>query len=1249
MARFDFKEIRFFFLRNGYLLIIAAWLFTFSFLFNNFWSYYSSEEGVRQTLQSSIHSRQRAFDRIAADTALIPKLLNRSYSEQDLQRLYHKNLYFFAFDNRGGESWETFWSTNTVKPQDLPNNPRPGSSFVKLNNGDYVMTCKEVAPEQFLVGLIPVKMEYQIENDYLVNSFFKKPAISDEYSIHTSGPGKPVLSYDTNRILFYLYHDIGGTGYPPSWISIALWCIGCICMLIFINQFATLLARKVSPLWGFTFLLVVVVCARIFTYIYPFPIDLRTLQLFDATIYARDDVFRSLGDLLLNVMLTFWLILFFREHVRTIKPPAVKEPWQLWLIIILSGLLMFIVGQFYSDLIQSLVADSQISFDVTNVFGLDEYSVVGSIVLGFIAISFLFFSQIVNYLLNQLTDFNYRSKYLFLAIVGLIWLAVNIYNNERVYDVAFMTWLLAYVILLDLLALRFEDTPSSVPFLFWMLVMTVTTSAVLVYHNNQKERGNRVKVAEKLSKRKDVALESYLKDVNEKLSKDAMVQAFFRFRTRAAKDDLRQQLDQKYFTGSYNNYRIDLYTFDQNGTPLFNDNAETIDEFDSFKSRTEKPLIADKNLYYEERSFNDYSYIGTREIREDSILFGYIRFVLTPLVAQPERPFPSLLVEGIKTGENDISSIYSYAVYDKNVLVNNNNDYPFPVKLYGTDIPMLVDNMMYKDEDGYSRFYYRPTPEKLVIIVKKDRSFVEFVTLFAYMFCLFLIIIAIYAVFDLLIKARMRRSQLKALLNINIRKKVQGTIIFVVVFAFIVLGVTTILFFINRYQTENAERLSKKINAVAHDLQAVFQHRLEFDEMEMIYDSLYRSVNKLAENHDVDLNLYDRDGNLRLTTQPLLIEKGLIAPKVDPMAYFQLTRLNKIQFIQNEKIGKMSYLSGYIPIRDGANVLAYLNVPSFATETELNNQISNFLVVLINFNALILLIAGLLALFITNTITRSFSLVTNKLRSVNLGQHNDEIEWEKDDEIGVLVREYNKMVRKLEVSAAKLAKSEREGAWREMARQVAHEIKNPLTPMKLSIQYLQRAIANDSPNVKVLSQNVANTLVEQIEHLSNIASDFSAFAHIGQSNSEEMLLNELLYSLTGLYQGQPGCEIIYEQPEMQYQIFADKTQMNRLFTNLLQNAIQAMPEGKQDGRITIGLTPSKSGYVTVSVRDNGHGIPEEVQPKIFVPNFTTKSSGTGLGLAMCKNIVEQARGEIWFETEVGLGTTFYVKLPLIEE
>src|SRR5690606_4408546 len=137
-------------------------------------------------------------------------------------------------------------------------------------------------------------------------------------------------------------------------------------------------------------------------------------------------------------------------------------------------------------------------------------------------------------------------------------------------------------------------------------------------------------------------------------------------------------------------------------------------------------------------------------------------------------------------------------------------------------------------------------------------------------------------------------------------------------------------------------------------------------------------------------------------------------------------------------------------------------------------------------------------------------------------------------------------------------------------------------------------------------------------------------------------------SLHALYQGQPGCEIIYNEPAQQFRIYADKTQMNRLFTNLLQNAIQAIPENRS-GHIVMRMEATEDRqWVIVSVQDNGEGISPEIQSRIFVPNFTTKNSGTGLGLAMCKNIVEQARGEIWFETRLNAGTTFYVKLPEVK-
>ncbi len=1248
----DSKEIRLFILRNGYLLIVAAWLFTFSFLFNNYWSYYSSPHGVQRSLESDIRTRERSFQELATDTATVKSLFSGRYSEASLNEVYRENYFVFAFDTVENGHKMVFWSTNTVQPP-LHEELRPGTNFRKLANGYYVVVAHPYPSGRYLVGLIPVKQEYAINNEYLPGHFYGRPAIGREYTINNRPPGLPVLN-SANTILFYLHYDPAKSEASPSLMSVLLLTLGCICVFIFINLFATLIAKKLSPLKGFTFLLVIVLTFRVLSYLYNFPIDLGTLNLFQPTIYAKDDVFRSLGDLMLNVLLTFWLILFFRQHVRTIHPPVVRKKWQSRIIIGAAGLVMFIAGQFLLDLIRSLVIDSKISYDVTNFFTLNEYSMIGSMCLGFIAISFLFFSQIVNYLLNQLTDFQYRTKYIALAAVGLVWLAFRFNQPDFSASVVLFFWLLAYVVILDLLELRFSQGSASLPFIMWMLMMTVTTSAVLIYYNNQKELDTRFNVARNLSKQRDLYLETLLTDVGDRLAKDPEVRQFFVQPALENKRALERTLEEKYFSRYLNRFNISFHTFDAEGRPLYNRTLDTLEQFNArIMTGSELPHLLGRDLYYDERSFNDYSYIGKKEFTGyNDFISGYLFYEVRsePEIAQRDRLYPELLIEsGMQDVDAAYADQYSTAVYDKGVLVLNHSSYPFKTVLVPRDIPAA--DMVVEEVDGYSLLYYKASKDKLVVVAKPTRNFLEFITLFAYMFCLFLLIIGLYSLFDLLIKARMRISNIRNLVKPSIRSKVQGTIIFAVTFAFLALGITTILFFIGRYRVENAEKLSNTVHGIGREIEGAFHVQREFDEMEMIFDSIFvkdlsSAIGEIATEHNVDINVYNVNGLLELSAQPLMIEKGLLSEVMNPLAYYQLSRLGKIQYIQEERIGDMKYISGYIPLRNKGNVFAYLNVPYFATQTELNQQISTFLVALITINAFIFLIAGLLVLLISNTITKSFSLITDKLRHVNLGRHNEEILWDKDDEIGLLVKEYNKMVQKLEVSAAMLAKSEREGAWREMARQVAHEIKNPLTPMKLSIQYLQRAIANDSPDVKALSRNVANTLVEQIEHLSNIASDFAAFAYISKGNNEVFSLGEVLQSVTALYMSSPECHIYFGRQDKPYPIAADKTQINRLFTNLLQNAIQAIPEGRE-GHISISVK-DEDGQVMVEVTDNGTGIPPEVQPKIFVPNFTTKSSGTGLGLAMCKNIVEQAGGEIWFETSPGAGTTFFVRLPLVK-
>jgi nitrogen fixation/metabolism regulation signal transduction histidine kinase len=269
-------------------------------------------------------------------------------------------------------------------------------------------------------------------------------------------------------------------------------------------------------------------------------------------------------------------------------------------------------------------------------------------------------------------------------------------------------------------------------------------------------------------------------------------------------------------------------------------------------------------------------------------------------------------------------------------------------------------------------------------------------------------------------------------------------------------------------------------------------------------------------------------------------------------------------------------------------------------------------------------------------------LIQQKFAETEFGSQNELIVYQRDDEIGQLVKQYNKMVMELEASANKLAEQEREGAWREMAKQVAHEIKNPLTPMKLSIQHLQRAFESGR-DVEELFKKTSKLLIDQIESLSTMAGEFSGFAQMPSRAPEAFNVSEVLSDTLSLYELYDRIKFKRSISENVY-VLADKEQIKRVFTNLLKNALQAIPDEK-DGEISIQLWSDES-KVQIRVQDNGVGIQEELRKKAFIPNFSTKNSGMGLGLAISRKIVESSGGEIGFTSEVGAGTTFELWLPL---
>jgi len=299
-----------------------------------------------------------------------------------------------------------------------------------------------------------------------------------------------------------------------------------------------------------------------------------------------------------------------------------------------------------------------------------------------------------------------------------------------------------------------------------------------------------------------------------------------------------------------------------------------------------------------------------------------------------------------------------------------------------------------------------------------------------------------------------------------------------------------------------------------------------------------------------------------------------------------------------------------------------------------------------NFYILLIALIIIITLIISNYITYPLQLISENISRIKLGKKNEKIIWRKKDEIGNLIHEYNRMIDELGKSAVLLATSERESAWRDMAKQVAHEIKNPLTPMKLSIQHLEKAWQQRVPDIDERFKKITKTLIEQIESLSAIATEFSDFAKMPTAHKEKINLTELIHASAEMYKDVSNISFILPEKDNIFNIFADRKQILRVFNNLLSNSVEAI-SNKTDGKIWITLnTENQIHYLRFG--DNGIGIDENQKKYIFTPDFTTKTAGTGLGLTMVRSIIIESGGEIRFESGKGEGTVFFINFPVYQ-
>lgn len=1242
-----------FFKKYG-LLILAAVLFGISLGFNTLYSNRTSISREVRLLENYLHRQENDFADFLEDTTLIRQLYENKETFSDFNKLVAKDYgVFLISENIFGEIDTHFWSTQIILPPPETYEMNDGEYPEHLDNGYYLTVKKTISlpgisSHIMVYAMVPVESDFFIETDYLPQQFAYSRTAVKRVTISNSATDFPVKSASGNTV-FYLQRNLKVSGtvpYNDTW-TIVLRFSAVFFLLIFFHLRAETIARKTRAIKGIGLITLLLVTFRVLIYFFPSVLNLRQFELFDPSIYGSNIVQRSLGDLLINAVFFCWIVLFAWSKLQHRENLAATLPKKLrWLTGAVALCLLILSTFLLATVIRSMVADSKISFDVTDFFSLNAYTVVGFVVLACLSFSYYYFTQLLFRLIFPLFEGRTMIVYFSIGLVGLAYLTFRSGDPTVLFYLPVLLWLLVYTWLVNwkgFLLSRFRINIAGI--LFWIFIFSGSISAIMLSENKKAEWEKRKAYAERLVDQTDPSSERLLSIALQYLDKSYLADNFYRFLDVEKGKEFRDSIITENYRGYLNKYDTKLYVYDSAGKGINNDDPTTFEALKTILGQSKLTNIPD--IYYYETSYDKFTYITKREaVNDDGKKLGSLFIISNPKKYSSDALFPELFKQ-LKQGEAENSPIYSYAIYNNKRLVSPSNKYPFATSITDTEVPKQEYEKRINGE--YDELWYRASKEKVVVMARKRDTIIEAITLFSYIFCSFLFLVASVQLISVLLKNIYYHEGFKKIFQLNIRMQVHSTIIFISVLSFLVIGIVTLSFFKSRYNTNNSEKLSRTMKVMVNEMQKKQADHSTFDDVVKIYDTvsnfdLQKLVDEVSDIHDVDVNVYDIDGNLKVSSEANVYRKGVLSSKMNPVAFFHLSRLRQVQHVQEEQIAELSYLSIYAPVRDeDGNVYGYLNIPYFASQRELNQEISNFLVAIINLNAFIFLIAGVIALFITNRITRSFSIISSKMREVNLGQKNEEITWNREDEIGELVKEYNKMVTKLGESASALAKSEREGAWREMARQVAHEIKNPLTPMKLSIQYLQKAIDNNQPNVKELSGNVARTLVEQIDHLSKIAADFSQFANIGNVNVELFDLHDVIGSLKDLYRTDPNVEIIWKPVQEKLLLHADKTQMNRLFTNLFTNAVEAH---NGHGQCIIEVKEAlANGVMYVSIKDSGEGIPADTQSKIFIPNFTTKSSGTGLGLAMCKGIVEQAKGKIWFETEQGKGSTFYVQLP----
>ena len=632
-------------------------------------------------------------------------------------------------------------------------------------------------------------------------------------------------------------------------------------------------------------------------------------------------------------------------------------------------------------------------------------------------------------------------------------------------------------------------------------------------------------------------------------------------------------------------------------------------------------------LYFVDNNTLDPNYLGAISISwSDTLDLSTLYLEFSKPIVPQSFGLPSML----KDEHSLLPWDYSVACYRDSLLVYKFGSYIFPT--YLSDYHHALNEFSVGRKMRH--YVHQADDTKVVALCLDRRGFMELTAPFIVFFLPMLVVFLLVYFVGFGTKGHPLTNSLS--------RKFQMMVLVTLSVSLLMAGVVSV-YFINRLNNQKTndfhfERTRSLLMDITEEVDFSFLRMPGFRSM---LDEILRHY---SETFFTDINVYDLDGRMLSTTAPEMMDLRLQSSLMDAEAFRNMRGERVLYYIHDEQLGKAVYQSAYIAIQDEAgNTMAYLNTPYFTSNSALRSEILNYTLTYINAIVLVILLSLLVVWCLSRRITSPLTELQEKMQLMSLNKRNELIEWRSNDEIGALIEQFNLLVLDLDRKVAELKRTTTESAWRSVARQVAHEIKNSLTPMRLSVQMLQRHIENGDDNLDEHARRTAATLIEQIDALSDIASSFSSYAKLPEHHPQPFDLAELVGNLVHLYSNEENITLHYDcNPDTDFTFVGDKTNLNSAIGNILKNAVQAIG-AKDDGRIDVALKAVADKFV-ISIKDNGKGIKEEYKSQIFMPNFTTKSGGSGVGLSLAYNIIQMAGGTLTFESEEGKGTEFVVEV-----